>query len=360
MSTKRIDYSGKKVYVGVDVHKKTYSISVCCDQEIIDRATVKAMPEVLISYLAKRFDLALVSCAYEAGFCGFGLHRKLVEKGINNIVVHPPSIEVASNDRVKTDKRDSKKIAIQLESKRLRSIYIPSESEELGRLLTRRREALIKDRTRIACRIKGRLMQFGYFDPDDNRIVSERFLKEVEALKVPVELSFDLSILIKQWRFLRDQIKSIDVQIKENAEKNEHATDIYRSVPGIGLISAHTLLTELGDMSRFKNERSLGAFTGLTPSEYSSGEHIRKGHITRQGSSRIRRILTEVSWRAIRKDEALHEIFTRIAATRGKKRAITAVARRLICRIRSCFNNKEKYVRGTFSTANHALAQVNN
>ena len=93
---------------------------------------------------------------------------------------------------------------------------------------------------------------------------------------------------------------------------------------------------ELGDMRHFLNEKNLFCYTGLTPSEYSSGEHIRQGHISRQGRSILRRILTEASWVAIKKDSSLRDIFNNTAQHRGKKRAIVKVGRILISRIRSC------------------------
>ena len=99
----------------------------------------------------------------------------------------------------------------------------------------------------------------------------------------------------------------------------------------------------MGDTSQFQNERQLFSYTGLTPSEYSSGENIRKGHITRQGNSRVRAILIEVAWRAIGKDTALATSFERLFPHTGKKRAIVAVARKLIGRIRAAFQQGETY-----------------
>ena len=106
------------------------------------------------------------------------------------------------------------------------------------------------------------------------------------------------------------------------------------------------LSNELGDMSQFKNERQLFSYTGLTPSEYSSGENIRKGRISRQGNSRVRGILVEIAWRAIKKDKALAKFFERLYPHTGKKRAIVAVARKFIGRIRAAFRQKQNYIMG--------------
>jgi transposase len=103
----------------------------------------------------------------------------------------------------------------------------------------------------------------------------------------------------------------------------------------------------LGDMTRFANERALFSYPGLTPSEYSSGTAIRRGHISRQGVSRLRHVLVETAWRALPRDPILQAMFERIAATRGKQRAIVAIARRLIGRIRACFRHGTTYAVGT-------------
>jgi len=127
---KQYDYTGKVVNVGIDVHKKTYSCVSICEGLIVKRDTMPARPEGLLNYLKNMFSKAEIYTAYEAGFSGFHLHRYLLSQGINNIVVHPGSIEVASRDRVKTDKRDAFKIANQLAAGRLRGVFVPSQERE--------------------------------------------------------------------------------------------------------------------------------------------------------------------------------------------------------------------------------------
>jgi transposase len=247
-------------------------------------------------------------------------------------------MEVAANDKVKTDKRDSKKQAEQLFRGTLRGIYIPTREEELARVITRTREQVVDQRARVATQIKSKLHYFGVIGFDDERAISESYLKELERKNLSEELLFGLKLLIGEWRFLTRQLKDITKKLEEQAAKNEKLEKVYRSVPGIGPVSSRVLSNELGDLSkRFVNERSLFSFTGLTPSEHSSGDSIRKGHISRQGSSRLRKYLVEIAWRAIEKDKALTNIFERIAKTRGKKRAIIAIARKLIGRVRACF-----------------------
>lgn len=336
------NYTGKTIYIGMDVHKRTYSLTAICEGIMIKRETLKADPNILITYLKNRFGEGKIVSAYEAGFCGFHLHRLLVAAGINNIVVHAASIET-SNDRVKTDKRDSAKIAIHLSQGRLQCINIPTPEREDFRAITRVREAFIKQRTRTACQIKSLLYQHGLITAFDNKKVSEKWIKNLSRTNLSPGLKYSLEMYIKVWLDFNQKIKEISLEMKEQAKKDNEVDKVYQSCPGIGPTSARILANELDDMSQFKNEGQLFSFVGVTPCEYSSGEHVRQGHITKQGKSILRRILVQAAWTATRHDDELYAIFTRIAAKAGLKRAIIGVARRMIGRIRACFRTSKLY-----------------
>src|SRR5574337_1617971 len=140
------NYTSKKVYLGIDVHKKTYAVTAICDGTILKKATITASPEGLVTFCKKFFPGALIESAYEAGFSGFHLHRVLEKNGIKNIVIHAAGIEIAVGDKVKTDKRDALKIATQLEANRLKGIHVPSEEREEKRALTRIRDTVVEHR----------------------------------------------------------------------------------------------------------------------------------------------------------------------------------------------------------------------
>lgn len=349
MTDQRLTYSGRLVYVGVDVHKETYAVTCVCDKKIVKIATVQADPAGLAASLQRWFPDATISAVYEAGFSAFVLHRALVKAGITSMVVNPASVAVAANDKVKTDRRDSKKLALDLADGRLRGIYVPTEAEELARLLPRTRTQIVEHRATITRQIKAKLHQFGLIAPSSRRLMSNRYLREIAAWPLPAELSVSLTFLAEQWRFATRQLVEMRRRLREQAQTQETIETVYRSVPGVGEVVARTLATELGDMTRFANERALFSYTGLTPSEHSSGASVRRGHISRQGSSRIRQLLVETAWRALPRDTALKESFDRIAATRGKKRAIVAIARRLTGRIRACFRQGTTYAVGTYA-----------
>lgn len=330
------DYSGQKVFIGIDVHKKTYSVTAVMDQQVVKKDTIPASPEGLLVYLKKYFSQACIRSAYEAGFCGFSLHRTLNTHGIANIVVHPASIEIASRERVKTDRRDSQKIAIQLAAGRLKMVHVPEEKREDQRLISRYRETLVREKNRKANQIKSLLYYIGKMPSGETPRTSKKWLNIVLKLELSIDQRFCLEKLVKQWNDLENQIKEVDEKFSEQAKEEGKLEAIYRSVPGIGPTAARILANELGDMSQFSNERGLFSYTGLTPREYSSGEHRRLGHISRQGKPVLRKTLIQAAWKAINYDKNLAIVYDRISQKAGAKRAIVAIARRLIGRIRAC------------------------
>ena len=328
-ATHRISYSGKDVFVGIDVHKKTYSVVARADKEVIKKWTTVASPQRFTEQLLNYFEGAIIHTVYEASFSAFVLHRELARQGIDSIVVHVPSIEIAVNDRVKTDKRDAYKLASLLEAGRLKGIRIPSCEEEHRRLLTRTRQQLVADRTAVQNKLRMKCHQMGLPASDDTRKMSHALIKELLTQSPSLEFTISMEAYWAIWKSLDEQLSKLESLLKQQAE-NDPNERIYRSAPGIGKISARVLSNELGNMSQFRNERQLFSYTGLTPSEYSTGDSIRRGHITQQGNSRVRAILVEIAWRAIKQDKALAAFFERLYPRTGKKRAIVAVARKLI------------------------------
>lgn len=348
------DYTNKIIYLGIDVHKSTYSITAICDDQIVKRDKIVALPTTLVDYCRRHFKGAIIKSAYESGFSGFYLHRFLISQNIENIVVHAASIEVSSRDRVKTDKRDSLKIASHLSKKQLRPIHVPSVEREDRRNLTRLRESLVRQRTRTACQLKSLLNYYGLLPPDQKTRISEKWLKSLEKLDVTKNLKYSITVYLTSLKYFNAQLKRLENEIRKDSASDEFLKRIYCSFPGVGKSSAVILINELGDTLQFSNEEKLFSHVGLTPSEYSSGENTRKGHITRQGKALIRRILIQVAWKAIKRDPQLANKFEKIKVRAGKKRAIVAIARMILSRIRSCIKSKRPYLvevkKGAIST----------
>jgi len=335
-------YVGEHVYVGIDVHKKSYVVEARVDQERVKRWTTPALPEELTAQLLKYFEGGIIHSAYEAGFSGFGLHRQLSRGGIDSRVVHAAAVEVAAHNRVKTDKRDAHKLATQLEAGRLAAIYIPTEAEEQARLLSRTREQLVEERASLKRKIRMKAHQFGLIGPEDRREMTAKFVAEILERSPGEEFTLAIEVNRQVWRTLDEQIARLEARLKQQAQADPNEA-VYRSVPGFGPISSRVFSNELGNLKRFSNERQLFSYTGLTPGENSSGEQIHRGRITKQGNRHIRGILIEVAWRAIRKDPTLTRFYQKVCAHAGSKRAIVAVARKLIGRVRAAFCKGELY-----------------
>jgi transposase len=335
MSESNLSYSykDKKVFIGIDVHRRSYSVTAICDEIVVKRWRMTASAEELVSLLKRYFLGAELYTVYEAGFSGFGLSRTLDKAGINNIVVNAGSIETSARDKVKTDKKDSLKLATHLSLGRLNGIRIPSEENEEHRQLCRTRTQQVRNRVRIMNQLRMKLHYHSLL-PAECQGVLQRSLVESLAKTQPKEISESFESLCRVWEVLDLEINSLTKKLSEQAKRDDYEK-IYRSIPGIGSIASRILSTELGDMTQFVNEKALFSYTGLTPMEFSSGENRRLGHISRQGNSRLRAVLIECAWVAIRKDPDLKKSFLRIASRSGKKRAIVAIARKLIGRARS-------------------------
>jgi transposase len=338
------DYTGKTVFLGIDVHKRTYSVSAMCEGCIVKHDTFAASPEILVKYCLRAFKGAVIKTAYEAGFCGFVLHRFLINQGIHNIVVHPASIEVESRNHKKTDKRDSKKIATQLAAGRLQGVYVPTLEQENRRYVSRLRETFARQRIRAANQLKSLLNLNGVISWDESPRISKKWLDKLLNLDLNENLKFCIKKLAETWLYFSKEIVNIEKKLNLLTPKEQELYDAYRKVPGIGPRIARTLVHELGDTMQFSSEEKLFSFCGLTPSEHSSGEHKRLGHITHQGNPILRKMLVQAAWVAIRKDSDFMDFFDRLSSKKGSCSAIVAVARKLIGRARCAIKKKDLYL----------------
>lgn len=336
------DYTSKTVYIGIDVHKKTYSVTAICDRQIVKKDKLLASPIKLAEYCKNKFQGAKIISAYEAGFCGFSLHRTLVSFGIDNKIVHPAGIEIAVREKVKNDKRDSEKISTQLAEGRLESIHIPTPEREGFREISRIRDVYVRKRVRTALQIKSLLHRQGLFTEINDKILAKKTIEFLITQDYGNDVSYALRLLCEEWLYLTEQLKKIKSKLAQQASE-DLLEKTYRSLPGIGPATARILANELGDLSQFPNEKRLFSYTGLTPREHSSGEHRWLGHISRQGKSHVRRVLVQAAWIAIRHDEGLAKKFTELSKRAGSKRAIVAIARTMIGYARSCFRENRLY-----------------
>ena len=345
MGSKEISYQGKRVFIGIDVHRGKYAVFSVVSGVHVDNFVYHGSESGLVSVLSKRYiNAKSIRCCYEAGFSGYGLCRKLKSTSIDCVVVHPGAVAVSSAKK-KTDKRDAKQMSYQLFSGSLRGIYVPSESEEDLRRFCRLRRNLVKDRTRMRTRVRMLYHYYGILPLDFTGVLSYLNSQRIyvsQIRKLGDGFTKEIGTYLDSWKFLSDKIRNLDVEIKQSSVSSE-IDKYYLSVPGIGMLTARVLATELGDMSRFGSAKRLYSYLGLTPGEFSSGENRRLGHISREGKPILRAMLIQAAWRAIKVDDALAIFYSRLKTKKGGKRAIVAVARKLAGIARSCIREKRFY-----------------
>jgi transposase len=341
--------NGKAVYIGIDVHKEKWHITARADGEEIFHGSMPSEYECLKKFL-DRFKDCKIKVAYEAGPCGFWLYDKLSADGIETIVVPPSLIPVESGNKVKTDKRDSRKLAKLLESSMLKRVYVLTEEDRANRELVRTRRQLMEHRSDVMRQIKSKLLFHGIKSPFPRKDRwSKRYVKWLRELHFEHEvLKASLNTLIDLYEYLGSQVVKISKEViaLSQSDKYSYKVKLLRSVPGIGILIAMELLVELADIERFKTADEIASYMGLTPSEYSTGQYVRQGRITRCGNTRARVCLVESSWHLIVKDPFWRTKYMRLKYRRGAKRAIIAIARNLIIRIRRILLNDEPYMVG--------------
>jgi transposase len=341
--------SGKKVYIGIDVHKESWHVSARADGEEVFNGRMPASYHSL-KKLLERFDDCRVKVAYEAGPSGFSLYDMLAEDGINAIVVPPSLIPVESGNKVKTDKRDSRKLARLLESDMLKKVYVLAEEERMHRELVRTRRQLMNHRGGVARQIKSKLLFYGISSPFPARYGWGRpyiqWLKDVSCPSVYLRASLDT--LIHLYEYLTEEIRKITKNVVELSatDKYAHRIELLKSIPGVGILTGMEILVELQDFSRFKTSEQIASYMGLTPSEYSTGQHVHQGRITRCGNTRARSALVESSWILVGRDPLMRAKYLKLKSVKGAKRAIVAIARNLIIRIRAMLLHNTPYKTG--------------
>ena len=348
---KQIDFTGQNIYAGFDVHKKSWKVTIMAEDVYYKTFTQPPNPEILYNYLKNNFPGGNYHSAYEAGFCGFWIHDKLSSYGIKSIVVNPADIPTTNKERVqKEDKRDSRKIARSLSSGTLIPIYTPSIQTQKNRSLMRTRAMLVKDFVRYKNRIKSFLFFYGinideaFADPKKHW--TQRFMSWLESLEIDGGSGKEsLQVLIAECKNLRTTILKVTKQIRELSQSATYQEEVYllKSVPGIGIITAMTILTELETLDRFKNLDKMCGYIGLVPSTKSSGEKEKSGNITPRGHGVLRNAIIESSWTAIRKDPSLLKSYLIYCKRMDSNKAIIKIAKKLLSRIRFVLANNKPY-----------------
>lgn len=333
---------GMVTYVGLDVHLNSVAAVWGRAKETPRNLTVAAN-EAGFEELSRAIGRSEVWGVYEASSCGFEAYDLLTGLGWKMSIVAPTHIEKSVRSRKrKTDLRDAKRLWELLMAHgelgaELPQIWIPSRELQEEREVVRRRLTLGED----SCRVKNRITSLLRMQ----RIKRPEVLKtawsgkhvawlwgvtKLEGLSRWVRVT--LESLLRELEFVRKEIESLEEAIEELAKRPKYQGAVERMTryKGVGVLTAMTYAMAIGDADRFRNRGQIGSFFGLVPATYESGEaDDRKGHITRLGSPRVRKVLNQAAWILVRMDARWKSMYEAVESRRGSKIAIVAMMRRL-------------------------------
>jgi len=316
-----------RVFVGMDVHKeKIVAVGIPLEgtvpvfREEFSGSDLSRIVKRLVR-LSKTHQVA--SC-YEAGPCGYGLVRALQEKGVDCHIVAPSLIPKKPGNRVKTDARDARELALSLRAGTLTFVRIPSEEEESVRGLIRCREDIGKEVRRLKHIIAHWLLTHGYRKPSGVGNWSPthwRWMRGMELAALDREV---LDHYLDTLRMLDERLQVIDGQIVELSEADTYREKVrrLRAFRGFSALGAMRVVAEVMEFTRFPSAPAFMKYAGLTPSEYSSSDRIRRGRITKAGNSLLRYVLVEAVQSVVRTPYPGRALLQRMEAVQGPLREI--------------------------------------
>lgn len=341
-------------HVGLDVHKESTAVAVLRPGEVQpDHRVISTTPEAYRRLVSKLGTENIVAC-YEAGPCGFDPHRMLTALGWPTDVIAPTLIPRRAGDRIKTDRLDARMLARLHRAGQLTAIRVPSPQEEAVRDLLRARENIKTDRRCAIVRVKAFLLRRGIHSPKGWNSSHDTWARGLRFDEQAAREALDALLGAVQTRDVA--LRSLDIKIHEWAERDPLATPVarLRTLRGIDTLIAATIAAEVADFRAFPTAPAFMSFTGLVPSEHSSGARTQRGSITKTGNHHLRRVLVESAWsyrhrpaisyqlrrRQEQQPQAvlahswaaqhrLHNKYVKVAARHNRNVAIVAVAREL-------------------------------
>lgn len=291
-----------KVYVGLDVHKRSISVAIWVNGQVEITFNTPADYPRLIERL-KLLKKALKMVVYEAGPTGYGLARSLQKADLPVQVISPSNTPRPSKRLSKTDRLDCCQLAEFAAKDLLHPVTIPSEQEEADRQLVRWTKTAVS---------------------------------ELQLLCLNSALRFTLDMYLKELEELSNRIKRTEMELQVLSEEPRHkqAMEILRSHPGVGPVTAWSYRLEIYQPKRFRKATAISSFLGLAPRIIQSGETCREGPISKTGREQLRSKLIEASWVWIRYDEKARKVYNRLCMNTGNNNKAIVVRLAYRCSIR--------------------------
>ena len=337
MQRKELSFSGQKIFIGIDVHKDSWRVAIAPEVGLVKGHSQKSSAKELLDFLKKHYPDGEYHAVYESGFSGFSTYYALQEAGIDCIVIHAADVPTTQyEETMKTDKVDAAKLVRSLKAGLLTGIYIHRRDDIDARAVVRLRKTIQKQLGGYKARVKHLLHCNGVVLPERFCTPSSywskafiKWLKEEVTLLSATRSSLDLLIL--QVESIRRTLLEATRAVRElsRSERYNSGYRLLTSIPGIGPCVAMSLLTEIGDFSRFRNEREFASYLGLVPTSHSSGGKVAHGEKTFRGNRKLGPQIVEASWISIYRDRGLGSAYMNYKKRMKPQEAIVRVARKL-------------------------------
>lgn len=330
-------------FAGIDLHKETITVCVVNQERVrLKERTFRCADEERI--LKFFTELGAYEAVVEATAAYEWLARLLEETASRFVLAHPKKLRVIAESVKKSDKLDARVLAEFLALGMIPEAHRPAPRQRDHRRLIRHRAKIRGRITSVKSRIRNLLAEYNM-----DRLVlftsaGRKYLSQVGLSK---EDRFSLDIMIEEINFYEQQMDKIDQRLKGFAKKaplrEKEARALLKTIPGVGEVTVDVVLAEAGDMRRFSSAKKLVDYAGLAPGSRSSAGKTRELGITKEGSGLMRWVLVEAAWSAVRHSARWRGVYERLAKRRGKKKAIVAVARHLLCAMHSMLQSGQRY-----------------
>jgi len=315
------------LHAGMDMHKLFSVVTVVDDSgnEVVKGRKLENRDLEIVEFFKSLQDKLRV--VIEAGSNWMWMTDLLDDYGIENVLCHPLKTKAIASARIKTDKLDSLTLSQLLRANFIPEAYKPDQKARSLRELLRYRASLVGKRTGIRNAIHA-LLARGNISIPSSDIFGKAGMEYLLKLELPPQRRFALDGYLEVLKALTHEIKKAEEKIKEEYKSSPEA-QLLSTVPGVGLILSLTILSEIGEISRFKRARQLSSYCGLCPSTAQSGNTVKHGRITRQGSKWLRWAFVEAAIQASGKPGPLRDFFLKLKKRKGGKIARVAVARKI-------------------------------
>jgi len=289
-------------WVALDVHAETIAVAVAeKDGTIRSLGNIPNRMESLRKLVRKLGAPSELKACYEAGPTGYVVYWQLAQLGVACEVVAPTLVPTKPGDRVKTDRRDAEKLARCFRSGDLTAVWVPDDEHEALRDLVRAREAAKKDQLRARHRLSKFLLRRGVRPPEKMRAWTQKHLNWVRSVRFEqYALEATRIDYVGELEHSLDRIarleKAIDEAIEKAPAKMRSVIAALQAMRGIAKMTAVTIVTEVGELSRFTHPSQVMGYSGLVPREHSSGNSTQRGAITKTGNAHLRRVVVEAAW----------------------------------------------------------------